>query len=245
MVKDHSVSERGNLGYPFRLTARVLLYAPSHRQDRTYHSLCYTSRGALAGTGNSSMGPPHEGSIRRPIAPWANALTTELHLAPNKFGCHTNPVVWVLHWHAVSLWSIPDSEPLRGFSKQNISKEEGKYEIFYLFWAHFIYAYMVLDICKRTTQQLKKPMAYSFRLAVSDVLYALPVVEHWQEWEIAQWFSQKAITPWTLFHGATYSWNIKKNNNNFVSYTKVLVGFLVVVLVFLWVFLPSCRFLGN
>ena len=139
----------------------------------------------------------HEGSIRRPIAPWANALTTELHLAPNKFGCHNNPVVWVLHWHAVSLWSIPDSEPLRGFSKKNISKEEGKYEIFYLFWTHFIYAYMVLDICKRTTQQLKKPMAYSFRLAVSDVLYALPVVEEWLEWEIAQWFSQKAITPWT------------------------------------------------
>ena len=29
----------------------------------------------------SSMGSPHEGSIRRPIAPWANTLTTELHLA--------------------------------------------------------------------------------------------------------------------------------------------------------------------
>ena len=28
------------------------------------------------------MGPPHEGSIRRPIAPWANALTTELRPAP-------------------------------------------------------------------------------------------------------------------------------------------------------------------
>ena len=28
------------------------------------------------------MGRPHEGSIRRPIAPWANALTTELHLTP-------------------------------------------------------------------------------------------------------------------------------------------------------------------
>ena len=28
-----------------RLAARVLLYAPSHRQDSTYHSL-YTSRGA-------------------------------------------------------------------------------------------------------------------------------------------------------------------------------------------------------
>ena len=58
-----------NMGYSFRLTARVLLYAPSHRQDNTYHGLCYTSRGALAGTRNSSMGPPHEGSIRRPIAP--------------------------------------------------------------------------------------------------------------------------------------------------------------------------------
>ena len=43
-----------NIGYSFRLAARVLLYAPSNRQDSTYHSLCYTSRGALAGTKNSS-----------------------------------------------------------------------------------------------------------------------------------------------------------------------------------------------
>ena len=63
-----------HIGYSYRLTARVILYAPSHRQDNTYHVLCYTSRGALAGTRNSSMGPPHEGSIRRPTAPWANAL---------------------------------------------------------------------------------------------------------------------------------------------------------------------------
>ena len=49
-----------HIGYSFRLTARVLLYAPSHRQDSTYHGLCYTSRGALAGTRNSSVGPPHE-----------------------------------------------------------------------------------------------------------------------------------------------------------------------------------------
>ena len=78
-------------GYSFRLAARVILYAPSHRQDSTYHCLCYTSRGALAGTGNSSMGPPHEGSIQWPIAPWANAFTTELHLAPPiKTGHWTN-----------------------------------------------------------------------------------------------------------------------------------------------------------
>ena len=37
MVKDHSDSEKEtrcrHIGYSFRLTARVLLYAPSHRQD--------------------------------------------------------------------------------------------------------------------------------------------------------------------------------------------------------------------
>ena len=60
---------RHHMGYSFRLPARVLLYASSHRQDNTYRSFCYASRGALAGTRNSSMGPPHEGSIRRPIAP--------------------------------------------------------------------------------------------------------------------------------------------------------------------------------
>ena len=46
MVKNHS-------GYSFRLAARVLLYASSHRQDNTYHG-----RGALAGTRDSPMGPP-------------------------------------------------------------------------------------------------------------------------------------------------------------------------------------------
>ena len=54
MVKDHSDSERGNLlpphGLLFPINSKVLLYAPSHRQDNTYHGLCYTSRGAPAGT---------------------------------------------------------------------------------------------------------------------------------------------------------------------------------------------------
>ena len=70
MVKDH-------IGYSYRLTARVLLYEPSHRQDNTYHGLCYTSRGALAGTRNSSMGPPHEGSIRRSYEWMSYAVLTQ------------------------------------------------------------------------------------------------------------------------------------------------------------------------
>ena len=64
MVKDHSDNERGNLVPPHRLlfpiSNRVLLYASSHREDNTYHSLCYISHGALA---EQEMGPPHEGSI--------------------------------------------------------------------------------------------------------------------------------------------------------------------------------------
>ena len=91
-----------HMGYSFRLTARVLLYAPSHRQDSTYHSLCYNSRGALAGTRNSSIGPPHEGSIRRPIAPWANTLTMELHLAPGV----TKTVVCAILMHIKELFLL-------------------------------------------------------------------------------------------------------------------------------------------
>ena len=68
MVKDHSDSEKGNPLPPHRLLLSINSKG-SHRKDNTYHSLCYTSRGALAGTRNSSMGPPHEGSIRRPTAP--------------------------------------------------------------------------------------------------------------------------------------------------------------------------------
>ena len=71
MVKDHSDSEETrcrHMGYSLRLTAGVLLYAQSHRQDSTYHSHCYTSRGALER--EIAQCVHHmEGSIRRPIVP--------------------------------------------------------------------------------------------------------------------------------------------------------------------------------
>ena len=68
MVKDYSDSERGNPLPPHGLLFPISSkgsFICMHRQDSTYHSLCYTSRGALAGTRNSSMGPPHEGSIQQ------------------------------------------------------------------------------------------------------------------------------------------------------------------------------------
>ena len=53
MVKEHSDSERGHQLPPYRLlfpiSSKGSFICTSHRQDSTYHSLCYTSRGALAG----------------------------------------------------------------------------------------------------------------------------------------------------------------------------------------------------
>ena len=54
MVKDHSDSERGHLQPPhgllFLISSKGSFIC---RQGNTYHGLCYTSRGALAGTRNS------------------------------------------------------------------------------------------------------------------------------------------------------------------------------------------------
>ena len=121
-----------HIGYTYRLTARVLLYAPSHRQDNTYHSLCYTSHGALAGTRNSSMGPPHEGSIRRPTTLWANALP--LSYVPLPVGTKDGNVVFNNTLN--TLYSVIWHQQLL---------LEGRKEMFYLTMhsTHFIPGYMV------------------------------------------------------------------------------------------------------
>ena len=63
MASDHSDSEKGNPlpphGLLFPINSKGSFYASSHRQDSTYHGLCYTSREALAGTRNSSVGSTH------------------------------------------------------------------------------------------------------------------------------------------------------------------------------------------
>ena len=65
MVSDHSDRNETScrhIGYSFRIAARVPLYAPSHRQEDTYHSFCYTIRGALDGM-RIALRAHHEGSI--------------------------------------------------------------------------------------------------------------------------------------------------------------------------------------
>ena len=58
MVKDHSDSERGNPlplhGLHFSINSKgSFICTIPYRQDSTYHGLCNTSRGALAGTRNT------------------------------------------------------------------------------------------------------------------------------------------------------------------------------------------------
>ena len=72
MVKGHSDSVRGNplllIHALFPVRTRVILYAPSHRQDSIYNGFCYTSRG----TGlerEIAQWVHYEGSILRPMVP--------------------------------------------------------------------------------------------------------------------------------------------------------------------------------
>ena len=53
-----------HIGYSYQLTARVLLYAPSHRQDNTYHGLCYTA----------FVTPVVEHWLEREIAQWVHPM---------------------------------------------------------------------------------------------------------------------------------------------------------------------------
>ena len=60
MVKYHSDSERGNQlpphGLLFPTSSKGSFICIIPQSDNTYHGLCYTSRGELGGTRNSSIG---------------------------------------------------------------------------------------------------------------------------------------------------------------------------------------------
>ena len=88
MVKDHSDSERGNLLPPHRLLFPIsskgsficiIPQTGKHIPQALLHQSWSTGWNEKY---RVAQWVHHEGSIRRPIAPWANALTTELHLAP-------------------------------------------------------------------------------------------------------------------------------------------------------------------
>ena len=93
-----------HIGYSFQLTARVILYALSHRQDSTYHGMCYPNRGDLSGTRNSSMGPPWM------IDPTTHCTMSErsYHGATSR-SSHTQITPVITSFHATHL--VPVSGP--------------------------------------------------------------------------------------------------------------------------------------
>ena len=76
MVKEHSDRKRGNPLPPHRL----LFPNMHHPTDRKTYTTPIMEHGLER---EIAQWVHHEGSIRRPIAPTANTLTTELHLAPS------------------------------------------------------------------------------------------------------------------------------------------------------------------
>ena len=88
-----------NMGYSFRLAARVLLYASSNTKDNTYHSLCYTSRGALPGTRNTGMTrscPRDRGLLGYTLQPDTSDFSKVL--LGRKYNCSMTAVVTVLYF---------------------------------------------------------------------------------------------------------------------------------------------------
>ena len=85
MVKDHSDSEKGNplppprLLFPINSKGYFICTIP----DRIAHTTAFVTPVVEDWLEwETAQWVHHEGAIQRPIAPWANALTMELRLAP-------------------------------------------------------------------------------------------------------------------------------------------------------------------
>ena len=56
-----------HMGYYFRLTTRVHLYAPSNIHGNTYHDICYASRGPQAGRRKIKVGRTYRGKKKKSL----------------------------------------------------------------------------------------------------------------------------------------------------------------------------------
>ena len=89
--------EQANI-HSWNTSWRIDLMTHRTMSERSYHR-------AMSHSWNSSMGH-HEWSIRRPIAPWANALTMELRLAPSFPNASLTSRSWNSSMGPLHEWSI-------------------------------------------------------------------------------------------------------------------------------------------
>ena len=130
MVKDHSDSERGNQLPPHGLLFPISISTPGffymhHPTDRIAHTTAFVTPVVEHWLERElTQRVHHEGSIRWPIVPWANALTTELHLAPAyhrddpvllTIAYHTHDLIWWISQRPLNIAYHPN-DPLLSYS---------------------------------------------------------------------------------------------------------------------------------
>ena len=96
-------------GSIIRLTARIFLYASSHRQDTTYHGHWYTSHGALAGTRNCSIGSTMEDRSDDPSHDEWTLLPLSYISLPHMWSYVT---VSITLWSSTCCLMVSRSEPM-------------------------------------------------------------------------------------------------------------------------------------
>ena len=145
MIKHHSAKMKTHyhhLDYSFQLAARILLYAPSNRQDKTYHSLCYT--------GWNKKQP--NGSTMRDRSDDPSHQQQKLH-----HGATSSSLSLILKKGNSSVRSkiSPFVPSILNFRVRIRVRER---EMFYLMThsTHFIYGYMASDIWLRTILIVRK-----------------------------------------------------------------------------------------
>ena len=144
-----SDSERGNslpppgLLFPISSKGSFIYIIPTH--DNTFHSLCYTSRGALAGTRNSSMERERDGRIDpmiyRTISEWSYHGDTYRSCINE-----SNSIICTKYKKQYYVITMTVKIPLVCMSVEHISDELHKF-------AHRLVTRICLNFCQSIAQQ--------------------------------------------------------------------------------------------
>ena len=148
-----------------------------------------------------SEGSYHGASSRSPT-PWANALTTELHIAPAQF---LLPKAETRNSSMGPPWRI-DLMTHHTMSEGSYHRATSRSST--AFVTPVVEHWLEREIAQWVHYEgsIRRPIApwakaYHRATSRSSTAFVTPVVEHWLEWEIAQWVHheggiRRPIAPW-------------------------------------------------